>query len=93
MSAHLSSELRKRYGKRSIALRKGDTVKVLLGKFKGRTGKVERVDLKRIKVYIQGIDMEKKDGSKVHCPIHPSNLLITSLYLDDKKRKLKMVQK
>lgn len=93
MGAHLSPELRKKYGKRSIPLRKGDTVKVLRGKFKGRTGKINRVDLKNTRVYIQGIDIEKKDGSKTSYPIHPSNLLVTSLELDDKERKLKIKMK
>lgn len=93
MGAHLSLELRKRYGKRSIPLRKGDTVKVLRGKFKGKTGKINRVDLKNTRVYIQGIDVEKKDGSKAPFPIHPSNLLVTSLELDDKERKSKLMKK
>lgn len=93
IGSHLSPELRKRYGRRSIPLRKGDVVKVLRGGFKGKTGKIDRVDLKKTKAYIQGIGIEKKDGSKVPYPIHPSKLLITSLELDDKKRKLKVMQK
>lgn len=93
IGTHLSPELRKRYGRRSIPLRKGDVVKVLRGRFKGKTGKIDRVDLKNTKAYIQGIGIEKKDGSKVPYPIHPSKLLITSLELDDKKRKLKVMQK
>ncbi len=93
MGSHLSAELRKKYGKRSIPLRKGDTVKVMRGKFSGKTGKVERINLKESKVYVQGIDREKKDGSKVFYPLHPSKLMITLLELDDKKRKTKMVPK
>ena len=30
--------------------------------------------------------MIKKDGTKVFYPIHPSNLVVTELNLDDKKR-------
>lgn len=93
MAAHLSPELRKKYGKRSIPLRKGDTVKVMRGKFKGKSGRIDRVDLKNTRVYIQGVEIEKKDGSKILYPIQPSKLLLTSLELDDKKRKLKVVQK
>ncbi len=93
MGVHLSPELRKKYGKRSISLKKGDTVKVLRGKFKGRTGKVERNDIKNTKVYIEGIEITKKDGSKTSPPIHPSNLLITALEIDDKKRKARLVTK
>ena len=38
LSANLSKELRKKYG-RSLQIRKGDSVKVMRGKFKGKTGK------------------------------------------------------
>lgn len=84
--AHLSKELRQKYGIRSISLRKEDKVKVMRGSFKGKTGKIDRVNSKNIKVYITGIERIKKDGTKVLIPIHPSNLMITELNLDDKKR-------
>jgi len=86
MSAHLSKDLMKKYNRRSIRLRKGDKVIVLRGQFKKKKGNVERVDLKKSKVYISGVEMIKKDGTKVFYPIHPSNLVVTELNLDDKKR-------
>ena len=86
MSAHLSKELIKKYNRRSIRLRKGDKVTILRGQFKKKAGRIERVDLKKTKVYIAGVEMVKKDGTKVFYPIHPSNLVITDLNLDDKKR-------
>ena len=86
MSVHLSKELREKYGKRNTAIRNGDTVKVLRGQFKGKTGKIDRVDLKKTKVYIVGIEVSKKDGTKAFCPFTPSNLIITELNLEDKKR-------
>ena len=55
------------------------------GNFKGKIGKVERVDTKATKVYILGIEVAKKDGSKSLYPIHPSNLLIQELVLDKKR--------
>jgi len=84
--SQLSKDLRKKYNKRSLGLRKGDKVKIEVGDFKGKEGKVERVDLKKTFVYINGIERTKKDGSKVFCPIHPSNVIILDLVLDDKKR-------
>jgi len=93
MGSHLSAELRKKHAKRSLPLRKGDTVNVMRGKFKGKIGKVDRVNLKKSRVYVQGVDFEKKDGSKVFYPLHPSKLMITALELDDKKRKEKMMKK
>ena len=86
MGAHLSKELREKHGKRSIAVRKDDKVKVMRGQFKGLTGKIERIDVKRCRVYVRGIEITKKDGTKSFRPIHPSNLMITELNLGDKKR-------
>ena len=87
VSAHLAESLRSKYKIRSLPLRKGDTVKVMRGQFKKKTGKVARVDLKQTRIYIEGIEMVKKDGSKIPYPIHPSNLLIENLVLEDKQRK------
>ena len=44
--AHLVKDLRLKYGKRNARVRVGDKVRVLRGTFKGREGKVERVDTK-----------------------------------------------
>ena len=86
MTAHLSKELMKKYNKRSIKVRKGDKVTILRGQFRKKTNRIERIDLKETKVYIAGVEMIKKDGTKVLYPIHPSNLVVTELNLDDKKR-------
>lgn len=67
-------------------MRKGDEVEIMRGEFKGRGGKISRVDLKKIKVYIEGIMRKKVDGSKVQVPIDPSNLRIINLDLSDEKR-------
>ena len=86
VSAHLSKELRKKYSRRSINLRKGDNVKVMRGQFRNKQGKVEEVDLKKTLIYISGIEISKKDGTKARRPLHPSNLLVTELNIDDKMR-------
>ena len=90
MHVHLSAELRKKYARRSVQIRKEDKVSVMRGIFKGKTGKVESVDIKKMLIFISGIETIKKEGSKVPYGITPSNLVITELYLDDKKRKLKV---
>ncbi len=87
LAAHLSKELRQQYGFRSLPVRKGDTVMVIRGDHKGRTGKVARVDTSKMRVYIEGITGEKMDGTKYFIPIHPSNLIITKLDLSDKARR------
>jgi len=86
LSVHLSKELREKHKLRSMQIRKGDTIKVVRGDFKGKTGKVERVSPKYTKVFVDTIMVSKKDGSKQHKALEPSNLIITSLNLEDKKR-------
>ncbi|MEM4267287.1 MAG: 50S ribosomal protein L24 [Candidatus Woesearchaeota archaeon] len=90
LHSHLSKELRKKYGTRAIRVRKGDKVRVMRGQFRKREGRVQRVDIKNCRVYIENIDQVKKDGSKTFYPIHPSNLMVIELNLDDKKRVLKL---
>ena len=87
LGSHLSKELIKKHGRRSFPVRKGDVVKVQRGQYKGITGKVEKVFVKETRVWIEGVNLVKRDGSKSFYPIHPSNLLITELNLSDKKRK------
>ncbi|RLJ05361.1 MAG: 50S ribosomal protein L24 [Candidatus Aenigmatarchaeota archaeon] len=86
VSAHLSPELRERFGKRSFPLRKGDEVKVMRGEFRGFKGVVERVNLRDLKIYIEDLKVKKADGSEVLKPLRSSNLMIVKLNLDDKKR-------
>ncbi len=86
LSSNLNKELRKRYQRRSFPLRKGDSVKVFRGIFKGKTGKISVIELKRTRVAIEGIQRAKKDGTKVNVFFHPSVLQIQELNLDDKKR-------
>ena len=86
LHAHLSKELRKKYSKRSFALRKGDSVKVMRGQFKNKTGKVDEVSVKKTQVYVSGIEFVKRDGTKARYPMQPSNLLVTELNMDDKLR-------
>ncbi len=89
VSVKLSKELSKKSNRRSFGIKKGDKVKILRGQFKGSIGKVDRVSIKLSKVYVEGADIVKKDGSKTLYPIHPSNLMIEEINLDDKKRKQK----
>jgi len=86
LSAHLSDELRKEYGRRSVPVRVGDTVRVLRGDFRGTEAKVEAVDYKNIAIVVDGVSVLKADGTEVPRPIHPSNVIITKLDLSDERR-------
>jgi large subunit ribosomal protein L24 len=95
LGVHLSKELRKKYGTRAMRVRKGDEVKVLRGSFSGKSGKIAVVDVKKGRVTIDGMQNKKKDGTKINAFFNASNLMITSLNADDKKRfkKSKVVEK
>ena len=79
LHAHLSKELREKYGKRSLRVRTGDKVKVLRGSYAGHTGKVIEVDMKRLRIKVDGVTVKKSDGTEVPMPIHPSNVMIVEL--------------
>lgn len=86
LSVNLSKDLRKKQGKRNVVVRKDDKVKIMRGKFKGKSGKILQVLTKQGKVLIDGITVKKQDGSSVGVKMRPSNLQIIELKLDDKKR-------
>ena len=44
----------------AIKIRKDDTVRIITGKDKGRTGRVLRVDPKKDKVYVEGANIIKR---------------------------------
>ncbi|MDF2955196.1 50S ribosomal protein L24 [Candidatus Alkanophaga liquidiphilum] len=86
LSAPLSRELREKYGRRNLPVRKGDTVRILRGDFRDKEGKVTAVDVKRGVIFVDGVVVAKADLSEVPRPIPPSNVMITKLELKDKWR-------
>ena len=62
MSSHLSKDLRDKYDVRAMPVRKGDSVKIMRGDFKGREGKVATVYRRRRCIYIEKIVKEKTNG-------------------------------
>lgn len=69
-------------------VKRGDTVQVVSGRERGKTGRVLRVDQFRSRVYIDGLNMVKRhrrpaagtEGGIVEkeAPIHSSNVLLFS---------------
>jgi large subunit ribosomal protein L24 len=76
---HLSKELRTKIKKRSIQAKSGDKVRIMRGKFKGKEGKISRIDLSESKIFVEGITQKKANGKEVPIPIDPSNLMIIEL--------------
>ncbi|HLC50991.1 MAG TPA: 50S ribosomal protein L24 [archaeon] len=87
ISVHLSKELRKQMGRRSLPARKGDEVKIMRGRFSGTVGKISKVDLKGLRVYVDNAKRKKVSGQELEVPLHPSNLLLVGPKIEDAKRR------
>jgi large subunit ribosomal protein L24 len=92
-SAPLASKLKESHGTNSVPVKKGDTVMVMRGDRKGLEGKITQINRKSYRIFVEGADREKVDGTKIPVPIHPSKVMITRLNLDDKWRKKIMERK
>jgi len=86
LGSQLSDDLRKKYGKKSVRVIEGDSIKIVRGEFKGVDGKVSKVSTKKSSVTIEGVKKEKTKGDKFDVYIHTSNLVVTGLNTDDKWR-------
>lgn len=86
IASPLEKSLREKYGRKTVRIRKGDTVKVMRGKFKGKQGKVGDVDVKNTRIQIDGIQRSKGSGEKMITWFHPSKVRVVALYLEDSKR-------
>ena len=73
--------------KARIKLRKNDTVKVIAGREKGKTGRVVRIDREKMRAVVEGLNMvkkamkQKKQNQKggitsVEAPLHMGKLMI-----------------
>lgn len=82
MSAPLSKELRKKYGVRSIPIRKDDEVMVTRGHYKGQqTGKVLQCYRRKFAIHVERIQREKANGATVNVGLHPSKVSSSFLVL------------
>lgn len=89
MSSHLSKDLRKTHGIRSIRVVAGDSVTILRGTYRNTSGRIDKVNPVR-GIVVGGMKEEKPAGEKYDVYVNPSNLLVTSLNLDDKWRAAKI---
>ena len=87
MSAPLSKELRRKYNVRSVPIRKNDEVQIVRGLNK-REGKVTQVYRAKYRIYVEGVQVDKSNGESKDVPIHPSNVVITKLFMDPGRKAL-----
>src|SRR5438045_923988 len=87
--------------KHATRIRTDDTVVVISGKDKGKTGKVLRVDRKRDRVYVEGVNIVKRHQAPTQArpnaqagviekegPVHVSNVAIAEK--DGKPSRIRM---
>lgn len=86
LMSSLSAELKKKYQRNAVPVRRGDTVKILRGNHAGKTAKVEAVLHTAGRLQIAGIRATRKDGTQKPYMFHPSKVMITEVDLSDKKR-------
>jgi large subunit ribosomal protein L24 len=87
MSVALSRDLRSRYRRRALPLRKGDTVRIISGSFKGREERVSKVDLRSLRVTLDNVTIKKVDQKLKPLPIRSTHLILTRLNLADPWRR------
>ncbi|MCX6774268.1 MAG: 50S ribosomal protein L24 [Candidatus Micrarchaeota archaeon] len=77
---HVAKDIRKSLKlARSVVIRKGDSVKVLRGDHKGKSGAILEVNPKEGVVYIEGITRTNSRTKKeVPIAIQPSNIILVS---------------
>ena len=86
LSARVSTDLIEKYSRKTIRIRIGDTVKILIGQYKNIEGKITHVYTNENKISIEGVTREKLTGGTTPIKIHSSNVIITGLDLKDKSR-------
>ena len=87
----------------AMRIKKGDTVLVISGEYKGKTGKVLHVDTKRERVVVEGVNMRKRHQRptqrnpkggivEMEAPIHISNVSLF-VTIDGRKRPTRVSSK
>ena len=86
MGVHLSKDLRAKFKRRAATVRSGDTVRVVRGQHKGKTGKVRGINRVRRTLTVEGVEVTKRDGSKALVSVRPSNLILIDVAVDKRRR-------
>jgi len=88
LKCRLDEFLQEEYGLRSLVVKKGDLVRIMRGQFRDTESKVTSVSYKKGVVYLDSSTITKADGKEVHVPVHPSNLMLVKLEIDDERKAL-----
>ncbi len=87
MTIPLSRELRRRFHRRAVPVRKGDTVRVLSGSYEGREERVARVVRRDYAVVLDNVTLKSGEDKLKPLPLRTNHLVITRLNLADAWRR------
>ena len=87
MTAPLSRELKSRFHRRALPVRKGDTVRVLSGSFVGREERVAKINRRGYAVTLDNVTLKTAEDKLKPLSIRTSHLVITHLNLSDPWRR------
>jgi large subunit ribosomal protein L24 len=90
LRAPLSTELRTRYARRNITIRKGDTARIISGSFEGREERVAKVNVRDGTVTLDNVTLKKADAKLKPLPLKPAHLVLTRLNLADPWRRQRL---
>lgn len=86
LSSNVSQDLREELGTRNIRLRAGDQIKVMRGDRTGETGIINEIDYDSQRVFVDGITVERQNGTESQAPLRPSNIQVVAMNVDDDAR-------
>ena len=64
ISSPLSKDLQKKYGKKSVRVVEGDSIKIVRGEFKGVDGKIGNISVEKNSISVEAVKKEKTKGEK-----------------------------
>ena len=88
LKCKLDEFLREEHGIRALVVKKGDLVRIMRGQFRDTEGTVTEVSYSKARVYVDSATTTKADGKEANIPIHPSNLLLVKLAMNDDRKEV-----
>lgn len=90
MSVPLSKDLRARFHRRALPLRKGDTVRILKGSYEGREERVAKVDRRSLAVTLDNVTSKTGESKQTPLPVRTGSLVLVHLNLADPWRRRRL---
>lgn len=88
LKCRLDEFLREEYAMRSLVPKRGDLVRIMRGQFRDTEGKIVHIDYRRIRLFVDSATTTKADGKEAQIPMHPSNLMLVKLEIDDDRKEI-----